>query len=65
MYIKYENLEVKVVVGNVNDIEYRIYDDMVNVFIKDLFLIDFGFDMNMYILCFELGGCYLFVEIYV
>lgn len=65
VYIKYGDLETRTVVGNVNDIEYRIYDDMANVFIKDLLPTDLGFDMNMHILCFEPGGCHPFVETHV
>lgn len=51
--------------GNVNDIEYRIYDDMENVFIKDLLPTDLGFDMNMHILTFQPGGSHPIVETHV
>ncbi len=51
--------------GNVNEIEYRIYDDMENVFIKDLLPVDIAFDMNMHILAFAPGGCHPIVETHV
>lgn len=51
--------------GNVNDIEYAIYDDMENVFIKDLLPVDVNFDMNMHILSFEPGGSHPIVETHV
>lgn len=54
-----------IVYGNTNDIEYRIYDDMENVFIKDLLPTDIGFDMNMHILAFAPGGCHPIVETHV
>ena len=55
----------KVCFGNVNDIAYREYDDMANVFIKDLLPVDVSFDMNMHILSFEPGACHPFVETHV
>lgn len=51
--------------GNVNLMEYRIYDNMSNVFIKDLLPGDMGFDMNMHILSFSPGGCHPFAETHV
>lgn len=51
--------------GNVNEIAYRNYDDMTNVYIKDLLPTGLGFDMNMHILAFEPGGCHPFVETHV
>ena len=51
--------------GNINDIKERVYDDMENVFIKDLLPVELGFDMNMHILTFEPGGCHPFVETHV
>lgn len=64
-YIPLEDKEPYVVVGNVNDIAYRNYDDMENVHIKDLLPTDISFDMNMHILAFEPGGCHPFVETHV
>jgi len=49
----------------VNDIEYRIYDEMENVYIKDLLPTELGYDMNMHILAFEPGGCHPIVETHV
>ncbi|MGI6686733.1 MAG: (S)-ureidoglycine aminohydrolase [Bacillota bacterium] len=51
--------------GNVNNISYREYDSMSNVFIKDLLPVDIAFDMNMHILSFAPGGCHPFVETHV
>lgn len=64
-YIPIEGHEARTVVGNVNDMEYMIYDDMENVFIKDLLPTDLGFDMNMHILSFEPGASHSIVETHV
>ncbi|WP_338432856.1 (S)-ureidoglycine aminohydrolase [Clostridium tyrobutyricum] len=65
IYIPLEGHNAKVVWGNVNKIEYKIYDGMENVFVKDLLPTDLGFDMNMHILSFAPGGCHPFVETHV
>lgn len=65
VYIPIEGKSSYAVIGNVNDIEYRIYDDMKNVYIKDLLPTELGFDMNMHILAFEPGGCHPIVETHV
>lgn len=65
VYIKVEGLEARACVGNVNEMEYRIYDEMENVYIKDLLPTELGFDMNMHILAFKPGGCHPFVETHV
>ena len=57
-----DNLKAWVVTGNVNEMEYRGYEDMENVLIKDLLPTDLAFDMNMHILSFEPGGCHPFIE---
>ena len=64
-YITFVEGKTKVCIGNVNDIEYRIYDDMENVKIKDLLPTDLAFDMNFHILSFKPGGCHPFVETHV
>lgn len=65
-YIPYKNLIPYTVKGNINAVEYRIYDDMENVFIKDFLPVnDLAFDMNMHILSFAPGGCHPFVETHV
>lgn len=53
------------VVGNINDIEERDYDDMPTVKIKDFLPIDIAFDMNFHILTFYPGACHPFVETHV
>ena len=55
-------LEPWYVVGNVNDIEPRDYDDMTSVKIKDLLPTDIDFDMNMHILTFISPGSHPFVS---
>lgn len=66
VYIPYKDLKAYVVTGNINEIPYRIYDDMENVFIKDFLPTDdLAFDMNMHILSFQPGGCHPFVETHV
>jgi (S)-ureidoglycine aminohydrolase len=64
-YIPLEGHKAFPVYGNVNEIPYREYDGMANVFIKDLLPADIGFDMNMHILSFAPGGCHPFVETHV
>lgn len=66
VYIPYSDLKPYVVTGNINEVPFRIYDDMSNVHIKDFLPIDdLAFDMNMHILSFEPGGCHPFVETHV
>lgn len=64
-FIPLEGHEPYVVTGNVNDIDYVIYDEMENVFIKDLLPCELGFDMNMHILAFEPGASHSIVETHV
>ncbi|MDF2514216.1 MAG: (S)-ureidoglycine aminohydrolase [Herbinix sp.] len=66
IYISYKELKPYLVAGNINEVEYRSYDGMANVRIKDFLPIDnLAFDMNMHILSFEPGGCHPFVETHV
>ncbi len=56
----------KSVYGNLNEVEYREYDEMANVFIKDCLPIDDqSYDMNFHVLSFLPGGCHPFVETHV
>lgn len=65
-YVPLVGTKAHTVIGNVNDMEYVIYDSMENVFIKDLLPTnDLGFDMNMHILSFAPGGCHGFAETHV
>jgi len=64
-YVPLEGQAACPVFGNVNDISFREYDGMANVFIKDLLPAEAGFDMNMHILSFAPGGCHPFVETHV
>ena len=64
-YVPLEGHGSHVVFGNVNEMEYRVYDDMENVLIKDLLPTDLGFDMNFHILSFIPGGSHPFIETHV
>lgn len=64
-YIPLSGHEAHAVFGNASMMEYRIYDDMENVLIKDLLPTDLGFDMNFHILSFVPGGCHPFIETHV
>jgi (S)-ureidoglycine aminohydrolase len=64
-YVSLAGHEARVVWGNVNQIEERIYDDMENVFIQDFLPMDLGFDMNFHILSFEPAGSHPFIETHV
>jgi len=64
-YVACGDLQPECIVGNVNDIPERIYDDMANVFVRDLLPTDIRFDMNMHTLSFEPAGCHPFVETHV
>jgi len=61
-YVPLDDLKPWIICGNVNDIEFRDYEDMTNVHIKDLLPADQAFDMNMHILSFDPGGCHPMVE---
>lgn len=61
-YVPLDSLKPWVVCGDVNAIEFRDYEDMTNVHIKDLLPTDLAFDMNMHILSFDPGGCHPMVE---
>ncbi|MEG2935575.1 MAG: (S)-ureidoglycine aminohydrolase [Clostridium sp.] len=61
-YEQLDDLKTWVVTGNINEVEYRIYEDMENVLIKDFLPTDLAFDMNMHILAFKPGGCHPFIE---
>lgn len=66
IYIPYGEERPYAITGNINDVPFRIYDDMSNVYIKDFLPTDnLAFDMNMHILSFEPGGCHPFVETHV
>lgn len=66
VYIPYKDKKPYVVTGNIEEVPFRIYDEMSNVHIKDFLPVnDLAFDMNMHILSFEPGGCHPFVETHV
>ncbi|WP_028581679.1 (S)-ureidoglycine aminohydrolase [Desulfogranum japonicum] len=64
-YIPWDTLQPHTVTGNTNDIQEQEYDEMANVFLKDLLPTDISFDMNMHILSFDPTGCHPFVETHV
>ena len=56
VFIPYKDLKPYVVTGNIEEVPFRIYDEMSNVHIKDFLPVDdVAFDMNMHILSFEPG----------
>lgn len=61
-YVPLDDLKPWIICGNANDIEFRDYEDMRNVHVKDLLPTDLAFDMNMHILGFDPGGCHPMVE---
>ena len=64
---KYEPLKdfyPKTVIGNINDLAYRNFENMENVFIKDLLPADFAYDFNFHILCFKSGASHGYLEIH-
>lgn len=65
-FIEHPNgLKPYTVFGNVNKIEFRDYDEMANVHIKDLLPIEEAFDMNMHILSFDPGASHNIIETHV
>lgn len=65
-YTALNGLTPQIVTGNINDVQFRVYDGMANVFIKDFLPTDdLAYDMNMHILSFLPGGCHPFVETHV
>ena len=64
-YVPLEGHAPHVVAGKAMEMEYRIYDDMDNVLIKDLLPTDVGFDLNFHILSFMPGGSHPFIETHV
>lgn len=65
---KYKPLDGRkpyIVSGHTNQIEYRDYDDMANVHIKDLLPTDLDFDMNFHILSFDPGASHNIIETHV
>ncbi len=51
--------------GHTDELQWRDYDGMSNVHLKDLLPVDEAFDMNMHILSFDPGGSHPFVETHV
>ena len=64
-YIPLKGHESWIVFDNANKMEYRFYEGMENVLIKDLLPTDLGFDMNFHILSFLPGGSHPFIETHV
>ncbi|WP_027183750.1 (S)-ureidoglycine aminohydrolase [Desulfovibrio inopinatus] len=67
-FIPHPDPEVKqpwMVTGSIRNIEESFYDQMENVFVRDLLPVDEAFDMNFHTLAFLPGGCHPFVETHV
>lgn len=54
-----------IIAGSTKNIPERIYDEMDNVFVRDLLPVNEAFDMNFHTLAFLPGGCHPFVETHV
>lgn len=66
-YEKLEGFEAHTIIRNANHMEWMKYEGMENCFIKDLLPAgnDWGFDMNMHILRFQLGASHGYVETHI
>ena len=64
-YAPLKGYEPRVVFGNALKMEFRKYDGMDNMLVKDLLPADLGFDMNFHILSFLPGGSHPFIETHV
>ncbi len=66
-YEKLSGHDAHTVIGNVNGLEWIPYEGMENCFIKDLLPAgdDWGFDMNMHILKFNLGASHGYIETHI
>lgn len=64
-YVKLKDFSPKTVYGNINDIPYRSFEEMENVFIKDLLPSDFAYDFNFHILCFKSGASHGYLETHI
>ncbi|BCS88160.1 (S)-ureidoglycine aminohydrolase [Pseudodesulfovibrio sediminis] len=51
--------------GAIHNLEEGLYDQMENVFVRDLLPVNEAFDMNFHTLAFLPGGCHPFVETHV
>lgn len=60
-----QGLEPWTVFGNINEIAFRDYDEMVNVHVKDFLPVNEAFDMNMHILSFDPGASHNICETHV
>jgi (S)-ureidoglycine aminohydrolase len=61
-YVPLGNVKPWIAFGDINKIGENIYDEMDNVFLRDLLPNDLEFDMNMHTLKFMPDGCHPFVE---
>ena len=65
-YKPLNNLSPKTIYGNINDIPYKSFEEMDNVFIKDLLPAnDFTYDFNFHILMFKSGASHGYLETHI
>ncbi len=64
-YVPLNDLKPWIVFSNINEVPENIYDEMENVFLRDLLPNDLAFDMNMHTLKFNPDACHSFVETHV
>lgn len=64
-YKRLENFEPKTIYGNIENISYKKFEEMDNVFMKDLLPSDFAYDFNFHILCFKSGAGHGYLETHI
>lgn len=64
-YKKLKDFIPDTICGNINDIPYKKFEEMDNVFIKDLLPSDFAYDFNFHILCFKSGASHGYLETHI
>lgn len=66
-YVAVDGYSAHTVVANINDTPWMPYEGMENCHSKDFLPAagDFGFDMNMHLLKFKLGGSHGYIETHI
>lgn len=64
-YVPVEGYSARVVVNNIKNIEEIEYEGMSNVIIQSFLPAELGFDMNIHILNFKMGGSHGYIETHV
>ncbi len=64
-YIPLAGHSARVIAGNIKDVEKVHYEGMSNVLFQSMLPAELGFDMNMHILTFKMGGSHGYIETHV